>query len=597
MNAWLSSPRRLALSVILVSLGIMIWMGIVAVRFVNSFVHESGKVEHSWIVLASVDRLFSELQDAETGERGYMITGSRSFLTPYLEAVKKVRGQLGELSVLVSDNPSQEHRVREMEQLVSRRLALLENGVALARSASPLARNTALITIMDRGKTAMDRIRRETDAIKSSEYRTLRRRSLVFLEKRRNMLVFAGSGFATSLFMIGLSAVFLSREIDRRLKAETKARQVADEVRDLYDKAPCGYHSVDARGMILRINATELEWLGYSREEIEGRKSIFDLIAPDSQEAYRKVFQKKFRGETVRDQRIRLVRKNGALLPVLLNASMIRGEDGQFVASRAVLLDLTDKQMDEEKILELNRVLSERNAQLEVSNAELEGFSYSVSHDLRAPLRSIDGFSRILQEDYAEKLDAEGERFIQVIRKNTLKMSALIDDLLAFSRMGKKAFAWTLVDMEGLVREIGQGILSDRADASPVTIDIGCLPPAWGDRALLAQVWTNLLSNAVKFSEKIEKPVVRVEGVAGTEEIVYTVQDNGVGFDMQYYDKLFKVFQRLHAQADFPGTGVGLAIVQRVVSRHGGRVWGESRPGEGASFYFSLPVRERSGES
>uniref|UniRef100_A0A7C3QTU8 histidine kinase n=1 Tax=Leptospirillum ferriphilum TaxID=178606 RepID=A0A7C3QTU8_9BACT len=596
MNSWLSSPRRLALSVIILSLGIMIWMGIVAVRFVNSFVRESGKVEHSWIVLASVDRLFSELQDAETGERGYMITGSRSFLAPYLEAVKKVRGQMGELSALVSDNPSQERRVREMEQLVSRRLALLENGVALGRSA-PMARNTALITIMDHGKAVMDRIRQEKDAIKSSEYRTLRRRSLMFLEKRRKMLVFAGSGFATSFLMIGLSAVFLSREIDRRLRAETKARQVADEVRDLYDHAPCGYHSVDARGTILRINTTELEWLGYTREEIEGRKSIFDLIAPDSQEEYRTAFQKKFLGEAVRDQRIRLVRKNGTLFPVLLNASMIRGEDGQLVASRAVLLDLTDKQMDEEKILELNRVLSERNAQLEVSNAELEGFSYSVSHDLRAPLRSIDGFSRILQEDYSGKLDAEAERVIGVIRNNTLKMSALIDDLLAFSRMGKKAFAWTLVDMDGLVREILQGILSDRADASSVTIDIGCLPPVWGDRALLAQVWTNLLSNAFKFSEKNEKPVVRVEGMAGPAEIVYAVRDNGVGFDMRYYDKLFKVFQRLHAQADFPGTGVGLAIVQRVVSRHGGRVWGESRPGEGASFYFSLPVRERGGES
>ena len=597
MNFLLATPRRLALSVILLSLGIMIWMGIVAVRFVDSFVHESEKVEHSWIVLASIDRLFSELQDAETGERGYMITGSRSFLTPYLEAVKKVRGELGELSALVADNPSQERRVREMERLVSRRLALLENGVALGRSASPLARNTAVITIMDHGKAVMDRIRQEKDAIKSSEYGTLRRRSMVFLEKRRKMLVFAGSGFATSLLMIGLSAVFLSREIDRRLKAETRARQVADEIRDLYDQAPCGYHSVDARGNILRINSTELEWLGYSREEIEGRKSIFDLIAPDSQEDYRKAFQKKFRGEPVRNQRIRLVRKNGTLLPVLLNASMIRGEGGQFVASRAVLLDLTDKQLDEEKILELNRVLSERNAQLEVSNAELEGFSYSVSHDLRAPLRSIDGFSRILQEDYSGKLDAEAERVIGVIRSNTLKMSALIDDLLAFSRMGKKAFAWTLVDMEGLVREICQGFLSDRQGASPVTIDIGCLPPAWGDRALLAQVWTNLLSNAVKFSEKNEKPVVRVEGVAGSDEIVYGVRDNGVGFDMQYYDKLFKVFQRLHAQSDFPGTGVGLAIVQRVVSRHGGRVWGESRPGEGASFHFSLPVRGRSGES
>lgn len=299
------------------------------------------------------------------------------------------------------------------------------------------------------------------------------------------------------------------------------------------------------------------------------------------------------RGEPVRDLRLRFLRKDGTVLPALLNASVIRDAFGRFLSTRGVLLDMTQKLIDEEKILDLNRTLSERNMQLEVTNGELEGFSYSVSHDLRAPLRSIDGFSRILQEDYAGKLDAEGERVIGVIRNNTRKMSNLIDDLLAFSRLGKKAFSWSLVDMEALIREdILPGILSGGGKGAGVDVTLSPLPRAWGDSTLLAQVWTNLLSNAVKFSEKREKPSVRVEGKVEMGEVVYTVRDNGVGFDMQYYDKLFKVFQRLHAQAEFPGTGVGLAIVQRVIARHGGRVWAESQLNEGAAFHFSLPARD-----
>ncbi|MCL4461069.1 MAG: CHASE3 domain-containing protein [Nitrospirae bacterium] len=590
MTSFLLNIRRLSLLMILLAIGILFWMGVVSLHFLESFLQESDRVEHSWMVLTSVDRLFSELQDAETGERGYLITRMPSFLSPYEAAVTRVEGHVRDLSNLVSDRPEQKARVDKLGKLVEQRLFLLENGVALGRGTLPQNRE-ALQTVMLRGKNVMDRIRQVTQSMKSSEYRRLRRRSLQFFKAKKKILPFVGSGLAVSVLMIGFSAVFLSREIDRRLRAEQKARQYGDEIRDLYDYAPCGYHSVDENGTFLRINETELEWLGYRREEIEGVKSIFDLVCPEDQSRYREVFQGMLRGEPVRDLRLRFVRKDGSLLPVLLNASVLRDVSGKFLSTRGVLLDMTEKLGDEEKILDLNRTLLERNIQLEVTNGELEGFSYSVSHDLRAPLRAIDGFSRILEDDYAGKLDAEGERVIGVIRNNTRKMSNLIDDLLAFSRMGKKAFSWTLVDMNELVREILSGILSARENETAVEVFTSDLPPAWGDRTLLTQVWTNLLSNAVKFSGKSDKPSVHVDGTTESEEIVYTVRDNGVGFDMQYYEKLFKVFQRLHSQAEFPGTGVGLAIVQRVISRHGGQVWGESVPGEGATFHFSLPKR------
>ena len=592
MGSFFWNSRRLSLVMIFLAIGILLWMGIVSLRFLGSFLQESDRVEHSWMVLTSIDRLFSELQDAETGERGYIITRNPSFLSPYQSAGKKVRGHLQDLEHLVSDRPSQEKRAMELGQLIDKRLFLLGKGVALGKSGiSP--HPDVLLMVMLRGKEVMDQIRHQTQSMKSSEYRRLRRRSLLFYRTKKKVLPLVGGGLATSVLMISLSSLFLSREIDRRVQAEQKARKYAEEVRNLYDYAPCGYHSVDREGIFLRINETELSWLGYRREELEGKKRIFELLFPEDLPLYQNAFQGMLRGEPVRDLRLRFLRKDGSVLPVLLNVSVNRDDSGKFFSTRGVLLDMTDKRIDEEKILDLNRTLSERNRQLEVTNGELEGFSYSVSHDLRAPLRSIDGFSRILQEDYAGKLDAEGERVIGVIRNNTRKMSNLIDDLLAFSRLGKKAFSWSLVDMEALIREdILPGVLSGSEKGTGVDVTLSPLPRAWGDRTLLAQVWTNLLSNAVKFSEKREKPSVRVEGRVETEEVVYTVRDNGVGFDMQYYDKLFKVFQRLHAQAEFPGTGVGLAIVQRVIARHGGRVWAESQSNEGAAFHFSLPVRD-----
>ncbi|HET9662748.1 MAG TPA: ATP-binding protein, partial [Burkholderiales bacterium] len=257
------------------------------------------------------------------------------------------------------------------------------------------------------------------------------------------------------------------------------------------------------------------------------------------------------------------------------------------VQLRQAAQDLTAK-------TELERLVAERTARLETVNKELESFTYSVSHDLRSPLRAVSGFSKMLEEDCAESLDDEGRRLIKVIRDNSRRMGQLIDDLLAFSRMGRKALAFAEIDMNEQVRttlaEVTAGEAATRFDITP-------LPAAVGDAALVKQVWANLLSNAIKFSGKRGQPVVEVSGHVQGDTSIYCVKDNGVGFDMTYYDKLFGVFQRLHSPEDFPGTGVGLAIVQRVVSRHGGRVWAEGREGEGAAFYFTLPRTVTRGHS
>jgi signal transduction histidine kinase len=235
---------------------------------------------------------------------------------------------------------------------------------------------------------------------------------------------------------------------------------------------------------------------------------------------------------------------------------------------------------------ELEATVRKRTEALEAANQELESFSYSVSHDLRAPLRAVDGYARMLEEDYAARLDDEGRRLLAVVRQSSVRMGRLIDDLLAFSRLGRQQLAKQLVDMTELARDV----VTELRNGAAASVELGALPSARADRALIRQVWTNLVGNALKYSGKRGDARVEIGGRQDGGESVYWVRDNGVGFDMRYADKLFGVFQRLHRVDEFDGTGVGLAIVQRVVARHGGRVWAQAKPGEGACFHFSLPV-------
>ncbi len=236
--------------------------------------------------------------------------------------------------------------------------------------------------------------------------------------------------------------------------------------------------------------------------------------------------------------------------------------------------------------IELEERVRQRTAQLETSNKELEAFSYSVSHDLRAPLRAVDGFSRILLEDHSDQLDAEGKRLFDVVRTSTRQMGQLIDDLLSFSRVGRQEMARTVVDMELLATAAFRDLL---AAGKEVSFTVGPLPHADVDPSLMRQVWTNLISNALKFTRPRANRAIGVGARTEPGRVVYWVKDNGVGFDMAYAHKLFGVFQRLHSSHEFEGTGVGLALVQRIVHRHGGEVWGEGKVGEGATFSFSLP--------
>jgi len=257
------------------------------------------------------------------------------------------------------------------------------------------------------------------------------------------------------------------------------------------------------------------------------------------------------------------------------------GKPYQYVAIRA---DITQRKQAEEEIIILNEELEKR---VKERTEEIESFSYSVSHDLRGPLRAVNGYAKILEEDYNSVLDAEGKRLLNEIQYNALKMGVLIDDLLAFARLGRKEVQGSKIDMNKLtataIRDINQ------TTDHHAQIKISKLLSVKADHALLEHVMNNLISNAIKYSSKKENPVVVIKSKRGNRELIYSVSDNGVGFEMEYQHKLFGVFQRLHSADDFPGTGVGLAIAQRIIKKHNGKIWAEGKPGEGATFYFSLP--------
>ena len=321
-------------------------------------------------------------------------------------------------------------------------------------------------------------------------------------------------------------------------------------------------------------------------------EAFLDTIHPDDRDLVNRAYTESVASRTPYDIVHRLLMKDGRIKYVNERCETDYDAAGQPVRSMGTVHDITERKRAEDEIIELNRALEERvvqrTAQLETANQELEAFAYSVSHDLRAPLRAIEGFSHILEEDYGGQLDGEGLRLLGVVRSNVKRMACLIGDILDFSRMGRRELRAVAVDMNRLAHEVAEE-LQAATSGRVLRFEIADLPPAQGDRALLRQVLTNLMDNAVKFTQLRTEAVVEVGGATQAGENVYYVKDNGVGFDMRYADKLFGVFERLHAQEQFEGTGIGLAIVKRVVVRHGGRVWAQGAVGEGAAFSFALP--------
>jgi PAS domain S-box-containing protein len=365
---------------------------------------------------------------------------------------------------------------------------------------------------------------------------------------------------------------------------EIQLKESEERFRKVFQLSPSGVCLFSAENFqILDINITYLKMLGYQYEEIIGRSAIeVGYMTYDDHKIIKDTFLKY---GTLSNYEFTFTKKTGekgtaifALDPIVING-------------RPCMISVV---YDISKRLEAEQLKNKLLLDLEKVNSELESFTYSVSHDLRAPLRTISGYTYLLEKNHGEKIDEDGKSLMVLIKKEALKMGQLIDDLLSFSRLGKGEIKKMPVDINALVNSV---ILDfSEIDTNHKKIEdhskkiiVHDLVSGLGDITLLRQVFINLISNAIKFSRKNDLPVIEIGSYSEENENVYYVKDNGVGFDMQYYDKLFKVFQRLHGQEEFEGTGIGLAIINKIVTKHGGRVWAESKINEGAVFYFSLP--------
>ena len=365
-----------------------------------------------------------------------------------------------------------------------------------------------------------------------------------------------------------------SKIITQQLNAsEAKYRTVTENVNDLIS-------ILDKEGNYLFASNSSGDLLDFGPEELLGT-NLFDLIHQDYKIVFEPLMQQILMGNEIGIITYKIKRKDNNYIwfESTFKLSEIDGE--------AVIISVS---RDISQRVEAEETLKENTLQLEAANKELQAFSYSVSHDLRAPLRSITGFSRILVEEYESILDDEGKRLLQKVIKNSNKMGQLIDDLLAFSRLGRQEKIEDNIDIEALVKDAFNEIKHLYPDRK-IRLNIKNPPLAFGDSSMLRQVIFNLVSNAIKYTGKKEEAIIEVGGSEKIGVVEYYFKDNGAGFDMAYVDKLFGVFQRLHTLEEFEGTGIGLALVQRIINRHGGRVWAEGVVEEGATFYFTLPKK------
>jgi len=376
----------------------------------------------------------------------------------------------------------------------------------------------------------------------------------------------------------------LNAELEQRVIERTAELSEANTLlQAMMDYIPDHIYFKDSQSRFIRNSRAQAKLMGLNDPEEVVGKSDFDFF-PHAQRAFDEEQEVMRTGQPILDLEEYVVWPDERVMWVSTTKVPLRDHEGQIIGIFGISRDITERKHAEEK-------LQKAKTELEAANKELESFSYSVSHDLRAPLRAIHGYTNILVEDYGSALDEGGKRICGVISQETRRMGMLIDDLLAFSRVSRREVAPQKIDMKVLVDSVLGDLLKDE-DRSRIDIHIGRLHAVTGDATLMRQVWVNLLSNAIKFTSRKKRAVIELASSQGRGEVVYSVRDNGAGFEMEYANKLFGVFQRLHGESEFEGTGVGLAIVQRVIQRHGGRVWAEGKVEDGATFHFALPRRK-----
>jgi PAS domain S-box-containing protein len=575
---------------------------------------------HSKEVISQTQLILQILVDAETGMRGYIITGDRRFTAPYQRSVAELPEQLNRLEELVADNPKQLKQAHHITAEAAEKLFFIKQNEQLVDAGF---QQDAIAQVKSgEGRRLIDAARQQITLFLEEEERLDSQRQLALEAswQQFNWLLTGGMLIASLLML--LLAFFFSRGITQRLltltgnaQALADGRELAlplegeDEIahldqtfhhmagalalaaqkeRALVENASDIICSLDGEGKFVNMNPASLKLWGYQPEEIIGQHYSQFVVVEDLGKSAAAESRVQL-GHDLTDFENRFVHRDGTEVWMTWSVTWSESQRLMFCVAR----DITARKRAEALAEQHKRALEETAAELTTINKELEAFSYSVSHDLRAPLRHIDGFASMLQKSAGPALDEKGRHYLNIISAAARQMGQLIDDLLAFSRIGRAEMSTTTISLEELFRQV-QAELQSEQNGRKVNWQINPLPQVQADPSMLRLVIVNLLSNALKYTRNCPQAHIEIGSLnEQPDQANIFVRDNGAGFDMKYVEKLFGVFQRLHSVSEFEGTGIGLANVRRIIHRHGGKTWAEGKVNQGATFYFSLPLAKR----
>jgi len=543
----------------------------VIIRRSNAFLLQSEKVQRT-------------VTQFEVDVKNYLLTGDSSFLDTAGRVAYLLPGAIDSLRLLVDGDSEQRSRIDSLQFYVDGNRNVLERAMRLSKGgefggAAMLINAEARTGYSHRIESAIDKL--ETAQRRSLEIRrTANQQKAVQLQWALWCLTGA----------VVLLAVFIFRKIKLDLKMEREERiSTEDKYKMLFDKSPLAKWVYDEETLrFLEVNGTAIQDYGYSRNEFLSM-SIADIRPAEDLDRLRLDLESvRSHPGSFRNGQWRHRKKSGEIIDVDVVAHPIDFEGHR--ARMVVVSDITDRRRYEEQLHRLNTDLAKRAAELSASNAELERFAYIASHDLQEPLRMVSSFLQLLQKRYSGQLDSKADQYIHYAVDGAERMKALIMDLLEYSRVGTGKENFTPVDTAVVIQEVGE-IFHEKIIAARAQVEIGRLPVVTGDKVQLTQLFQNLLSNALKYHSD-KPPVIRIGVQEEAAHWLFSVADNGIGIDPQFFDKIFIIFQRLHNKSDYSGTGIGLAICKKIVERHGGRIWVESLPQQGSTFYFTIHKKE-----
>jgi PAS domain S-box-containing protein len=574
------------------AIGLLLAVGMTQVWTIQRFLVNDHLLNHTNEVLTEIEASYADVRDAESGMRAYLLMDKEGLASVRQESVIAANGHIRKLRQLTSDNPNQQHRLDLLESLIGARFTALQRASEVQKTEGMGALREFVVG--NENWPDLEPIRKLVAEMEGEERRLLEQRTRN-TDSLAQLVTWIGIfGTAAALLLVGMAALMVRKRERERLHAEQQLHDSEERFRRLIDQAKdYAIYLLDTEGRITSWNSGAERIKGYQAREIIGEHiSCFYLPedrASGKPERDLATAQKEGRYE----ERGWRLRKDGSRFWAMLLITALHDSEGRLVGFSKITRDLTERKLAEDQIRMLNEGLQKRNNELGQLNKELESFTYSVSHDLRAPLRHIDGFSKILLEDYGRELTGEAREFLTFIRDGTREMSQLVDDLLNLARVGRKELSLQVAVLDVIVAEEVSALKAENPSRA-IEWNIEPLPFVECDPSLMKLVFRNLLSNAVKFTGPRQPAIIEVGSIRQGDNDVLFVRDNGVGFDMKHVGKLFGVFQRLHRQEDFEGTGIGLAIVQRIVHKHHGRVWAEAELNKGAAFYFTLGTTEES---